>query len=193
MGGGVGLVAIADWAIADKAVRIGTPEVTVGLVPAQIAASVWLFGGGVWQFLIEEAAVEVGALATALTVAMIRHRPTGLFGVVVGVLLTIAAVVTFVLPVVASHEGRIARVHGPAAQWTGTAEEDLVGSPVPESWPGLAVARRTIGAETLFVLRALDDSPERDLLVRQAEALRGFGAMCHRINNPLTALVGRSV
>ena len=37
MGGGVGLVAISDWAIADKEVRIGTPEVTVGLVPAQIA------------------------------------------------------------------------------------------------------------------------------------------------------------
>lgn len=37
MGGGVGLVAIADWAIADKAAQIGTPEVTVGLVPAQIA------------------------------------------------------------------------------------------------------------------------------------------------------------
>jgi isohexenylglutaconyl-CoA hydratase len=37
MGGGVGLVAIADWAIAEKSAQIGTPEVTVGLVPAQIA------------------------------------------------------------------------------------------------------------------------------------------------------------
>jgi isohexenylglutaconyl-CoA hydratase len=37
MGGGVGLVAISDWAIAEKAAQIGTPEVTVGLVPAQIA------------------------------------------------------------------------------------------------------------------------------------------------------------
>jgi isohexenylglutaconyl-CoA hydratase len=37
MGGGVGLVAIADWAIAEKNAQIGTPEVTVGLVPAQIA------------------------------------------------------------------------------------------------------------------------------------------------------------
>jgi isohexenylglutaconyl-CoA hydratase len=37
MGGGVGLVAISDWAIADRAAQIGTPEVTVGLVPAQIA------------------------------------------------------------------------------------------------------------------------------------------------------------
>jgi isohexenylglutaconyl-CoA hydratase len=37
MGGGVGLVAIADWAIADRAAQIGVPEVTVGLVPAQIA------------------------------------------------------------------------------------------------------------------------------------------------------------
>jgi isohexenylglutaconyl-CoA hydratase len=37
MGGGVGLVAVSDWAIAEKGAQIGTPEVTVGLVPAQIA------------------------------------------------------------------------------------------------------------------------------------------------------------
>jgi len=37
MGGGVGLIAIADWAILEKRAQIGTPEVTVGLVPAQIA------------------------------------------------------------------------------------------------------------------------------------------------------------
>jgi isohexenylglutaconyl-CoA hydratase len=37
MGGGVGLVAISDWAIAERDAQIGTPEVTVGLVPAQIA------------------------------------------------------------------------------------------------------------------------------------------------------------
>jgi isohexenylglutaconyl-CoA hydratase len=36
MGGGVGLVAVADWVIADKDAQIGTPEVTVGIVPAQI-------------------------------------------------------------------------------------------------------------------------------------------------------------
>ena len=36
MGGGVGLVAVADWVIADRAAQIGTPEVTVGIVPAQI-------------------------------------------------------------------------------------------------------------------------------------------------------------
>jgi isohexenylglutaconyl-CoA hydratase len=37
MGGGVGLLAISDWAIAEKTAQIGTPEVTVGLIPAQIA------------------------------------------------------------------------------------------------------------------------------------------------------------
>jgi isohexenylglutaconyl-CoA hydratase len=37
MGGGVGLVAVSDWAIAERAAQIGTPEVTVGLVPAQVA------------------------------------------------------------------------------------------------------------------------------------------------------------
>jgi isohexenylglutaconyl-CoA hydratase len=36
LGGGVGLIAIADWVIAEKAAQIGTPEVTVGIVPAQI-------------------------------------------------------------------------------------------------------------------------------------------------------------
>jgi isohexenylglutaconyl-CoA hydratase len=36
MGGGVGLIAVADWVIAEKAAQIGTPEVTVGIVPAQI-------------------------------------------------------------------------------------------------------------------------------------------------------------
>ena len=36
MGGGVGLLAVSDWAIAEQAAQIGTPEVTVGLVPAQI-------------------------------------------------------------------------------------------------------------------------------------------------------------
>jgi len=37
MGGAAGLVAIADWAIMERSAQIGTPEVTVGLVPAQIA------------------------------------------------------------------------------------------------------------------------------------------------------------
>lgn len=36
MGGGVGLVAVSDWVIAERAAQIGTPEVTVGIVPAQI-------------------------------------------------------------------------------------------------------------------------------------------------------------
>ena len=36
MGGGVGLLAVADWVIADREAQIGTPEVTVGIVPAQI-------------------------------------------------------------------------------------------------------------------------------------------------------------
>jgi isohexenylglutaconyl-CoA hydratase len=36
MGGAVGLIAVADWVIAETAAQIGTPEVTVGIVPAQI-------------------------------------------------------------------------------------------------------------------------------------------------------------
>lgn len=37
MGGAVGLVAVSDWAIMEKSAQIGTPEVTVGVIPAQIA------------------------------------------------------------------------------------------------------------------------------------------------------------
>jgi isohexenylglutaconyl-CoA hydratase len=37
MGGGVGLIAVSDWAIADAGASIATPEVTVGIPPAQIA------------------------------------------------------------------------------------------------------------------------------------------------------------
>lgn len=37
MGGAVGLLAVTDWAIAERSAQIGTPEVTIGLVPAQIA------------------------------------------------------------------------------------------------------------------------------------------------------------
>jgi isohexenylglutaconyl-CoA hydratase len=37
MGGGVGLIAVGDWVVAERGVQIGTPEATVGLVPAQIA------------------------------------------------------------------------------------------------------------------------------------------------------------
>lgn len=36
MGGGVGIVAVSDWVIAERNALIGTPEVTVGIVPAQI-------------------------------------------------------------------------------------------------------------------------------------------------------------
>jgi isohexenylglutaconyl-CoA hydratase len=36
MGGGVGLLAVADWVIATQDAKIGTPEVTVGILPAQI-------------------------------------------------------------------------------------------------------------------------------------------------------------
>jgi isohexenylglutaconyl-CoA hydratase len=36
MGGGMGLVAVSDWVIAEREAKLGTPEVTVGIVPAQI-------------------------------------------------------------------------------------------------------------------------------------------------------------
>ncbi|MBI1626160.1 enoyl-CoA hydratase/isomerase family protein [Comamonas suwonensis] len=60
MGGGVGLVCVADVVVADKAAVFGTPEVTLGIVPAQIAPFVlrrlgeararqWLLCGQRWS------------------------------------------------------------------------------------------------------------------------------------------------
>lgn len=37
MGGGVGLVCVADRVVADQQAVFATPEVTLGIVPAQIA------------------------------------------------------------------------------------------------------------------------------------------------------------
>jgi isohexenylglutaconyl-CoA hydratase len=37
MGGGIGLLCVADWTIAEENTRMGIPEATLGLVPAQIA------------------------------------------------------------------------------------------------------------------------------------------------------------
>lgn len=59
MGGGVGLVCVADWVVADQQAVFATPEVTLGIVPAQIAPFVlrrlgdgsgrqWLLGGQRW-------------------------------------------------------------------------------------------------------------------------------------------------
>jgi isohexenylglutaconyl-CoA hydratase len=47
MGGGVGLVAVCDFVLASSTARFATPEVTLGLPPAQIAAFVALRIGDV--------------------------------------------------------------------------------------------------------------------------------------------------
>lgn len=60
MGGGVGLVCVADLVVADEAAVFGTPEVTLGIIPAQIAPFVlrrlgeacarqWLLCGQRWS------------------------------------------------------------------------------------------------------------------------------------------------
>jgi hypothetical protein len=61
--------------------------VLVLAVTAQILVSKILFGGTVWHFFLEAAAVEVGALCCALTYVMLRHQPTGWWGAGVGVAL----------------------------------------------------------------------------------------------------------
>ncbi len=47
MGGGVGLAAVCDFVLASTSARFATPEVTLGLPPAQIAAFVALRIGDV--------------------------------------------------------------------------------------------------------------------------------------------------
>lgn len=72
MGGGVGLVCVADWVLADADAVFATPEVTLGIVPAQIAPFVqrrlgdgharqWLLGGQRWsaQRALEAGLVQV--------------------------------------------------------------------------------------------------------------------------------------
>jgi isohexenylglutaconyl-CoA hydratase len=46
MGGGMGLACISDIAVATESARLGTPEVTLGLVPAQIAPFLYERVGG---------------------------------------------------------------------------------------------------------------------------------------------------
>lgn len=68
MGGGVGLVCVADWVLADADAVFATPEVTLGIIPAQIAPFVqrrlgdghtrqWLLGGQRWS---SQRALEAG-------------------------------------------------------------------------------------------------------------------------------------
>jgi isohexenylglutaconyl-CoA hydratase len=77
MGGGVGLVSTADVVIASSDALFATPEVTLGIVPAQIAPFVvrrmgearareWLLGGQRWS---AAQALEAGLVNTVLNAA----------------------------------------------------------------------------------------------------------------------------
>lgn len=74
MGGGVGLVCVADRVMADQQAVFATPEVTLGIVPAQIAPFVlrrlgeartrqWLLGGQRWSAV---QAQEAGLVQTVI-------------------------------------------------------------------------------------------------------------------------------
>jgi isohexenylglutaconyl-CoA hydratase len=76
MGGGVGLVAIADWAIAERNVQIGTPEVTVGLVPAQIAPFLAARIGHAQARRMASFGLRLGA-AEALRVGLVHELAAG--------------------------------------------------------------------------------------------------------------------
>ena len=81
MGGGVGLVCVADWVVADQQAVFATPEVTLGIVPAQIAPFVlrrlgegcarqWLLGGQRWS---ASQAQEVGLVQTVIQATDAAH------------------------------------------------------------------------------------------------------------------------
>ncbi len=90
MGGGIGLVCCADHVLADADAQFATPEVTLGVVPAQIAPFVvrrlgaararrWLLTGArqdaaaaLQDGLVDEVA-PAGGLDEALTRAIARH------------------------------------------------------------------------------------------------------------------------
>lgn len=74
-------------------------------VPAQIALNVALFGASPWAFVVEEALVEVGALAVGIGVAMFVYRPTGWFGATVGAVMIAGAALAYLPAVVAAYEG----------------------------------------------------------------------------------------
>lgn len=74
-------------------------------VPAQIALNVLLFDAGPWAFVMEEAFVEIGALATGIGVAMFIHRPTGGLGVAVGAVMIAGAGFAYLPSIVRAYEG----------------------------------------------------------------------------------------
>ncbi len=76
MGGGLGLVCCADFCVATQAATFAAPEVTLGLVPAQIAPFVWrrLGDRAARQFLLQ--AQKVNA-AQALDVGLIDQCVSG--------------------------------------------------------------------------------------------------------------------
>jgi isohexenylglutaconyl-CoA hydratase len=81
MGGGVGLVCVADWVVADQQAVFATPEVTLGIVPAQIAPFVlrrlgdglarqWLLGGQRWS---ASQAQQAGLVQTVIQATDAAH------------------------------------------------------------------------------------------------------------------------
>lgn len=92
------LVLLQGYRIARHPLRAA---VVVAAVPVQLAAVNLLWGGGFFDFAYESAVVEVAALSIALVIAMFIHRPTGWFGVIVGVGI-VAAWIPYALPLVAA-------------------------------------------------------------------------------------------
>lgn len=110
-----GVVALTGWLafVINLAVLLGTYRLTrsklraaavILLAPLQVAASVALWGGGPLAFFYEEACVEIAALIGAIALAMLRYRPSGTEGAIVGVLIC-ASFTPFVLPLVQAARG----------------------------------------------------------------------------------------
>ena len=114
-------------------------------------------------------------------------------------------------------DGTVVRCNRSAAAILGIAEEDMTGKPVPEFVALVApesdaeVAREVEGSSQVLLVarRALEDGKGEVVLVsdvtarhmeleerfrvqRLGEALRTLSVLSHKINNPLTALLGRA-
>lgn len=71
---------------------------TVAVVPLQVAAHVAIWDGGVQEYLVEEAFLELSSLALALGMVMLAYRPSGWGGAGLGIVMAAIAVYGFGWP-----------------------------------------------------------------------------------------------
>ena len=83
--------------------RLLAGVLTVSIIPAQVLAHMFLFGGGIAEYWVEEAFVELATLSLALAAVMLAYRPSGWSGAAVGVGIALIAVIGFGRPLAESY------------------------------------------------------------------------------------------